>query len=408
MDKNKKVMIIVPGIPHEHSGASTVLFYYYIKSVKNAEFNTRNILLIQPDNMNEEHLATYLTKMNSPNKFEVIPLIFNKQIIEETHFNCKLNPIICAKVICHLDNFRPDVILCFDLLGAWLASKVGYATKIAWLGDLNFQTQWYHALYFVKERYYPYYKILPFIIITWLKCKKWKKIYIDVLSQMVSIIVSSKSSEIKLSQLGLHSTYLPYPWPNFVNHNDLETTNLRLKPTFLFYGTLKALGSRSSFHYMIYKLYPKLLQLWGSKGFRIIIAGRGGLYTWIEKEFVRRPEFEYIGFAEDLTELMKTCHAVIVPIDIPVGNRSRIITAMANDILIIAHKNTALANPDLIDGKTCLLAKNVSEFVSKMKQAVRCLDKNNYIINNAKQVYLNKFYPKSASKLFIDHLMKII
>jgi glycosyltransferase involved in cell wall biosynthesis len=346
--------------------------------------------------------------MSGETRFQIVPVEIEERFIDFRRFRFEVNQRLQRRVMEEIADFHPHVMVCFDLLSAWLAATTSDFVKLAWLGDLNSQTYWYNALYGVKERTIHPSKIVPYLGLIWAQCRMWKRIYRDVLSRMSSIIVSSKSSEKILKSWGLQAKYLPYPWPKGSVSVSTEGKKILKKPTFLFLGSLKGLGSRSAFHFMIRRLYPRLVDLWGNHGFEIIVAGRGGLYEWVEEELKRRPEFRYIGFAEDIEEVMNSCHAVVVPIDVPVGNRSRIITAMANRTLVIAHANTALANPELLDGKTCLLARNVEEFVQKMKEAASASSRILQIVEGGGRVYDENFQPAAACNLFIEEVNKIL
>jgi glycosyltransferase involved in cell wall biosynthesis len=404
---SRKLLVVVPGVPHESVGASTVLFYQYMNSFRNLNYRTRNVLLLNPDTKKEDHLSSYISRMTKSGQFEVIPIETSRPFIDFRRMRFEVNGFLNQTVAEEIRDFRPDVIVCFDVLSGWLTGRGAVARKIVWLGDLNFQTNWYHALYRVKERMVKPVKVIPYICLTWYQCWLWKRIYYRVLSDAAAIIVSSKTSEAVLSKLGLHAKYLPYPWPDGAGYAGRNGTETGKKPTFLFYGSLKGLGSRSAFHFMLHGLYPRLVDLWGQEGFEVIVAGRGDLYAWVEEEMHRKPEFRYLGFVEDIEGLMHSCHAVLVPIDVPVGNRSRIITAMANKTLVIAHANTALSNPELVDGKTCLLSKDVTEFVSKMEKAVNgggMLE----IVNRARRVYEECFQPEAACGMFVNEVYRVM
>lgn len=406
MREDTKLMVLSPGIPHERVGASLVLFYYYMEAIKEWGVRTRNLLLLQKEHMNEDHLLQYRQKFHDESKFEVIPLNFDSPVIQNNYPNIAINPDSQASVTQRINDFDPDVLVCIDLASAWLATEANCRNKIAWLGDLNFQTLWYHEIYTLREEKYGVFKTIKRLGRTALVCRKWRSIYSRVLSNMDLIIVSSKASENALRRLGIQSKYLPYPWPNHSTGSDKNV--LPQMPTFLFYGTLKALGSRSSFHFMLHKLYPRLVSMWGQQGFKIFIAGKGGLYPWVETELLNKPEFEYLGFVEDLDALMKSCHAILAPIDIPVGNRSRILTAMANRTLVIAHKNTSLTNPELSDGRTCLLAGNVEEFCDRMRYAYQRQDEVGGIVDRAYDMYMRQFHPSAAKRLFVNHIAQHI
>src|SRR5215470_10299536 len=72
-DGARKVLVVVPGVPHPREGGSTVVFYEYIKAVKNAGFNVLNLLLLQPDNASQERLSVYREALEELGRFEVLP-----------------------------------------------------------------------------------------------------------------------------------------------------------------------------------------------------------------------------------------------------------------------------------------------------------------------------------------------
>ena len=106
----------------------------------------------------------------------------------------------------------------------------------------------------------------------------------------------------------------------------------------------------------------------------------------------------------DLDVEMARSHAVIAPIDVPVGNRSRILTAMAKGSLVIAHRNVALGNPHLIDGETALLAGDAQGFAERMAWAVERPDMRDRIIRHAMQVYRDNYAPSAASPQMAQQL----
>ena len=109
-----------------------------------------------------------------------------------------------------------------------------------------------------------------------------------------------------------------------------------------------------------------------------------------------RPEIDFRGYIEDLDPVMDECHALLAPIDVPVGNRTRILTAISRHLPVIAHANTALGNPDLIDGETCYLANTAAEFAERIRRAVNDPSQATRIADAAFQSYRNNFSPERA------------
>jgi glycosyltransferase involved in cell wall biosynthesis len=384
----KRLLICSAGLPHESEGASVVLYYHYIARLKRDGHLIRHIVLLDPS-WNDAAVDAYRRKLGSPDAFEVT-VIRAARFYRSGRFRPHLDAEAASAVRRHAKAFAPQAILCFDILAAWLLDEVTAAPRIVWLGDLNFETFLYHALYAAREN--PLRALhLPS---NWLSCLGWRRVYAQVLRGVDQVLVASHSSERALARLGVTAEYEPYPWPTETTPE--RTTALPAQPSFLFFGQLTGLGSRSAFHFLMDKVFPLLRERWGAGGFRIMLAGRGAPPDWVLAAIADKPEIEQLGFVENLNSVLTICHAVLVPIDVPVGNRSRILTAMAMRSLVIAHANTALGNPDLVDGETCYLAADAKGFVHAMVEAVDDPVRRAAIIDRAFRRYEERFHPERA------------
>jgi glycosyltransferase involved in cell wall biosynthesis len=402
----ERLLIISPGVPHKSEGASSVLFYHYIEQLKNAGFRILNTLLCDPIHEPGDYLrvlATYHQELESPGRFD-IRVVRSRGFIRRSPLTIRLDTKSLRPLNEHVQTFRPEIVLCFDLMSAWAARALNCpGASIAWLGDLNFQTGWYHALYGSREN--PLLAVK--IPVEWLRSLLWRRIYRRVLSGFKAVIVSSRSSEDQLARIGIPACYLPYPWPNLQTGDGSSGRATGAMPTFVFFGNLAALGSRSALHFLIRKLYPKSVERWGQGGFRIRIAGTSDLPGWARRAVEGKREVEFIGFQEDLDGLLASCHAMLAPIAVPVGNRSRIVTALAKGSLVIAHRNAALGNPDLVDGETCYLAGTADEFVDRMELAATDPARTAQIVDRARGVYNSRFRPEAAFQMLLQVLDEV-
>jgi glycosyltransferase involved in cell wall biosynthesis len=387
----RRVLICSAGIPHETRGASTVLFFHYVAHLRAAGYQILHLLLLEGDAWPNEELGAYERKVAELGRFEVLACRASR-FVDQGRTKHQLREAAIQPARGKADAFAPDLILAFDLLAAWVTASVTAERRVVWLGDLNFQTIWYHALYAVQENK----RALIHVPSNWLLCRTWKRIYIDVLRHADTVIVASHSSVAELASLGITAEYEPYPWPS-LNPPAAGTGIVPPLPTFLFFGTLTGLGSRSALHFTLTRLFPALREVWGAYGFRVLLAGRGEIPVWARGMMEDKPEFQQLGFVDDLSALMSRCHGVLVPIDVPVGNRSRILTAMAGRALIIAHANTAFGNPDLVDGQTCYLAANVADFVVRMRRAVDDRTAAHEIVERAYACWRDHFRPEAAA-----------
>lgn len=388
----KKIGIIITGdIPTPSEGASIILFYYYLKAIVDANANVYCLCIVQPGTLNEQKIKKLEELL--PNLIldvqESKAILFDIYISIHDRTNGK-----CPDTLKGLIGFAPEGLLCFDLQAAAFGRFVPAKVKTVWLGDLQFHTLWFHFLYTLKERLMSI-KQLPY---TLLGVRGWRRQYKKVLSHFSNIIVSSYSSVAVLKKMGILSNYAPYPWPALVPSVQQRSE----KPKFLFFGSLLGLGSRSALHMLLDKIYPLLIRNWGNDGFCIRIAGRSTMNPKTQMQIASCPEIASLGFVDDLSEEIARCHAVLAPMDVPVGNRSRILTALSAGAVLIAHKNVTLGNPDLVSGVNCLLASDAESFVEAMKHSVNEHSTMEQIANNGRKMYADKFSVESAAPLFAN------
>lgn len=390
-----------PGVPHPSEGASTVLFWHYIAGLRRAGFDVLNILLLQSGDSDAASVERYRESTADLGIAVAVVSSADGFLVERRHaVRVREEPL--GPALAAAGAFRPDATLCLDLVAAWAARET-VGPRVVWLGDLRFQTLWYHALYAASEQRRQVGR-LPLALISSLA---WRRAYREALDGAAAVVVSSKSSERALARLGVPAEYQPYPWPAPPPAEDAAEGALGL-PTFVFLGTLQALGSRSAFHFLLGRLYPKLVQRWGKGGFRVLIAGRGGLPEWAATALKQTPELEHVGFVDDLTGLLRQAHAAIAPISVPVGNRSRILTALAAEAVVVAHENAALGNPDLVDGITCYLSGNAAEFAERMARCVDDPAAARHVAARGRELYLTRFSPDIAVGTAVDTLASVL
>lgn len=388
-----------PGVPHPTHGASRILFWHYLVGLARAGFTMQNVLLLEPTNEAEGELDRYRDEMAAAGQVEVVPCRAAAFVTQG-----RLAPRLLEEPTRPAGDattaFDPHVVLSFDLLSAW-ASRGLPGRRVVWLGDLNFETVWHHARYAAREDRRQVLR-LPFAAI---RARSWRRTYRAVLDGADETILAARSSEAALRPLGIAASYAPYPWPS-EPEGPPRTWSAPDVPTFLFLGTLQALGSRSAFHFLLEELYPLLRSRWPR--FRILVAGHGDPPRWATALMAKMPELELVGFIDDLDETFSQIHAVVAPIDVPIGNRSRIITAMGKGALVVAHRNAALGNPDLVDGRTCYLAADAESFADRLARAVEDRAEAAAIITRARSTYEARFAPSVAVAAMVSSLVAVV
>ncbi len=399
----KKVLVITLGYPHPRRGASSVLFYWYLDALRRSEFSVEHLLLVSPDEVSEQAEHEYLEAISPGPRFGVSTFAVSEAQKANRSGLALHARELPDKVLSHVRALQPDAVVCFDIMAAEMARRMHLDRLLIWLGDLSFQTGMYHAYYDFRGGV----RKFPGLIRSYLAGLLWKRFYREVLRGQQHVIVSSYSSVARLARLGITSRYWSYPWPGEAAR-EVAVTTKHVKPTFILFGTLAALGSRSAFDFLLKSVYPLLLGIWGGRGFAILIAGMRELPAWVRVAIDSRPEFRFLGFVDDLAAEVGRCHAVLAPISVPVGNRSRIVTAMSMGALVVAHANTALGNPELVSGGNCLLASSASEFAEHMRLAHAAPDLAAKLGTSARQTYLQSFAPEVASQRLVRELKSIM
>lgn len=390
MSEPKRLLVVVGGVPHPTQGASVVLFHHYIDGLRRAGHQILTLILAQPNNSSAEALARWHADMDGPNFRTLVAK--SPEFVHSGRLKCDFDHKTVDACRTEVEAFAPDGALLLDIASVWAVDGWSIGRRSVWLGDLNFDTYLHHSLYAIREGQGNWRHLVMGRWRSW----QWKGIYARLLKRCQDVVVSSKSSEDRLARLGVSSFYLPYPWPADPVAQPLATLPKPAKPTFFFFGQLAGLGSRSAFHLMTEGIYPLLRQTFGENGFDILIGGRGDLPDWVSNGLANRPELRYLGFVEDLDTVMGGCHAVLAPIDVPVGNRSRILTALSKGTLVVAHASTALGNPDLVDGQSCLLANTPQEFVQRLRLAVEQPEQAAAVALAGQRVYKQLFAPEVA------------
>lgn len=396
----RRILVCVAGVPHRSRGASTVLFFHYLEQLKRSGHHLFCLLLLEKSPDARWDVDEFRRELEEPGRCEVTAAEVDWLVRFERVSGALRPGTLAPEIVARAREFRPDVQLSFDIGPLAIVNRLGIpGPRAVWLGDLTFQTIRLHAQYDVRERLAAALQ-LPKL---WLICRRWKAAYQRELAGVDEVIVSSASSAPLLRRLGVRSRYLPYPWP--VEKPFRAVARHRVpgaRPRFLFCGTLSGLGSRSALHYLLDALYPALVRRWGAGGFEIAITGTRTISDWAAASIQAKPEIEFLGFVDDLYAEMDRCHAAIVPIDVPVGNRSRIVTAMGYGLLVIAHPNTALGNPDLVSEETCLLADDPAAFAAQMARAYEDAGLAERIEVAARKRYEAGFEPRAAGGMLVD------
>jgi hypothetical protein len=399
LKKKKSILICSVGdLPDKKHGASTIVFYEYINFLLNKNIKVFYLSIQQ----------NKILKKNSyfVNQFKNKENLILRQVHQNKIYNYNIKNFLYKKIDTmslnkelrlEILDFNPKKIIAFDIAAASYIKKLRLNKKMyVWLGDLNFSTTWYHYYYDLKLNLF---KILylPFILVMVLK---WKFFYKRTLNRC-KIVNASNINVSQLNNIKIKSIYLPYPWSVSYKKNKIKKYQI---PSFLFYGNLKGLGSKSALDYLLNKLHPSFVKNWGPNNFKIYICGNFQLDKTTFEKIKKINEVTFLGYLKNINTIASKVHACLFPIDVPVGNRSRIVTAMASGWPIIAHKNVNKGNPSLKNGYNCLLCENLEDFKKNCDLIYNKKKISSKLTLNAKKTYKQSFDKSSALNKFLKFI----
>jgi glycosyltransferase involved in cell wall biosynthesis len=375
----QKITVVVNSLISETSGASSLVYYHIIKNFINHKIYVTVIIFSKnkdcsiaiKENFNSEYLTVIWSKENASISLNPLSKYF---IFKQPQLNIEETKVI-------LDS---DCVFCLDFISARMVCRHHHKNKSIWLGDMLFELEWFSYLEELKDSPLKIYKI-PVIMYKTIILLLGYKFY---LTNFKKIICCSKTAEKRLKLIGINARFKPFPYAD-----GLHKTKYTHKGgiNFLFFGNLQGLGSRSGLNALLNKIIPRMRKSKKLSGSKIIICGRVPPSLSMEMTFSRFPEIQYRGFVTDIGEVFKEICAILVPISVPVGNRTRVLSAFSCGMPVIAHKNVSRGNNVMVNCSNAMLCESADEYINAMELLLTDNELWKNISNNSKDTY-NLYY----------------
>jgi glycosyltransferase involved in cell wall biosynthesis len=140
--------------------------------------------------------------------------------------------------------------------------------------------------------------------------------------------------------------------------------------------------------------------------FKIHIIGSGQWPSGIVK-----PDSDKVvlrGYVDDLSKDWLDADILLVPTNIELGIRARILTALSKGMCVVAHLANVKGIPELIHGYNCILGATPDELVYGMNEIFSDSNYAENISRNARSTYEKTFSEEVASSRIIDKVMSIL
>jgi len=349
-------IVVSTVLPSASGGASHNVFYNYIRS------NGDSVLVLFSHNNID---ISFLSELNN-----IINVIV---VTKRSKLKGTLNRVV--------NDYNAAEIFYFDYPALYISNF--FPTNIhkkLWIGDTRFEVAYFNALEALNQKKINQaFLYLAKAILDLVKIKYYAL-------KLDEIICCSLYTYERLSRLHIKSFLDDFKY-NEVNLHPIEWSDSR---NVIFFGNLKGLGSRSGLDNLTTILDKYSKELLTDK-IRITLFGR----TTLDEDFdsiTKNPIVNYRGYVNNLNDLFSSSICAIVPISVPVGNRTRVISCLQAGLPVLLFRQAAFGNKYLVDGYNCIFVDN-DNFFSKLNKLINDKDYWNTISKNSSSTYNKYFRP---------------
>jgi glycosyltransferase involved in cell wall biosynthesis len=156
-------------------------------------------------------------------------------------------------------------------------------------------------------------------------------------------------------------------------------------------GNVDGVISIRGLELLIHKIIPELRKVMGNN-FEVNYFGHynENAFGPALKSALKEAEgvFVFKGF-KPLKDALLSHHIFMIPNNITLGFRTRIVEGMAYGACMLAHKANTYGMPELKDGENIFIAESPSEFVSRIVEVYKDRDLLNKMRHNSYAAYKN-------------------
>jgi len=169
---------------------------------------------------------------------------------------------------------------------------------------------------------------------------------------------------------------------------------------FLFNGTLDYAPNIDAVKVIIHQIIPKARQI--NFLFKIILCGNR-MEENLQKEISAFPEIVYAGYVNDIDVYMKGCDAFIQPSAFATGIKTKLVEALANDLMVITTESGARGLQfEYLQQKIKKIKDNdINSFIESMQQIK---DRNEH---HTPIEFFNQFYWQNITHKAFLSLQKL-
>jgi len=171
-------------------------------------------------------------------------------------------------------------------------------------------------------------------------------------------------------------------------------------------GHLRGIGTISGLHLFVPSILPRLTEALGSDGFEVHLVG--GHEPPLEfAEGLRHPAVQVRGQIIDPAEEFFDADVLLAPNPTTTGASARILSGLTFGNCIVAHTDSLVGIPELVDDENCLLAADGAGLADKTLRALREVALRDRLGSNARRLYERSFSPPVAAAQIVRELERL-
>lgn len=174
----------------------------------------------------------------------------------------------------------------------------------------------------------------------------------------------------------------------------LDETLTERQPIVTFGGTLAGTASRLALNSLTNDYLPALRKRYGRNNFEVRLIGQcpDGIASRLKIDF---PEVKIIGRVPSFEQELANGIIFLLPMNYPVGVRTRICSALAAGCVCIVHRSVLNNMPELQDCSAVMVAKSAEDFIRHINSVPS--GEELLVLRKQAQSFFDKFYAAASS-----------
>jgi glycosyltransferase involved in cell wall biosynthesis len=401
---NKKIFYFSTGLPDPTQGGSGLINYLVVKELLNQGYKVQGLFRVNEEFIKNHCNSAYVQELEKQGlvwrtvkeKKENRSFSFGYDFLKKTH-----HYTTCLQTVNELKNKIESSSGCISLdLGWALALAKCKINKVCLLGDPVQSVMKYSQEYSL----FSLFSWRQWLIMKSLFSKKVYRFLVhDLQDPKMNLGIFSPHHAKEYQENGVSCNY--FHFFSFPVNSINRIYGKKDKIVALHVGSLSTTASRSMFLYWQDEILPALGKL--SFEIEIRFVGRGDQQQLVSKE--KNVKLIFLGYLESLDQEFIDADLYFSPMKYPVGVRTRIITALAYGIPVVADKTAAWGLPDLEANKNIFYGSNGKEIAETVQTIYENPAKAKEVGDNAKLAW-NQCYnpainiPKIISYLPLDRM----